>query len=287
MMMTGQPIVLVTGCSTGIGVHIAVGLAQAGHRVVATMRDLGKRHGLLVEAAKAGVELDIRALDVTDPAMIDTCVAELIADYGRIDVLVNNAGAGIIAPLEQTSDADLRWIMDVNFFGVWNLTKAVVPHMRKAAKGRIVSVTSVGGMVGQPLNDAYCAAKFAVEGMMESLAPIALAMGIRVSVVAPGPVNTEFMTSANAASKQATAAMAPPYDRIAENYHALSAKAFSTQGQSSADVAAIVVDVVLSEMPPFRTLTNEMVRAMVAAKAADETGNSVIENFARVVAAWE
>lgn len=285
--MTGQPIVLVTGCSTGIGVHIAVGLAQAGHRVVATMRDLGKRQVLLAEAQKAGVELDLRALDVTEPASIDACVAGLMADYGRIDVLVNNAGAGVLASLEQTSDADLRWIMEVNFFGVWNLTKAVVRHMREAGKGRIVSVTSLGGMVGQPFNDAYCAAKFAVEGMMESLAPIALAMGIRVSVVEPGPVNTEFMTSANAASTQAEAAMTPPYQRIAANYHALSAQAFASQGQSATEVAATVVEVVLAEMPPFRTMTSEMVRAMVAAKAGDETGNSVIENFARVVAGWE
>lgn len=284
--MTGKPVALVTGCSTGVGLHTAVRLAQAGHHVVATMRDMAKRQMLLDEAARLGVELEVRTLDVTDHNSIDACLEGVIADFGRIDVLVNNAGAGIIASLEQTSDADLRWLMEVNFFGVWNLTKAVVPHMRAAGSGRIISLTSVGGMVGQPMNDAYCAAKFAVEGMMESFAPLALPMGIKVSVVAPGPINTEFVASANSASVQSLAAMEPPYDQIAAHYLSLSADAFAAYGQTADEVAEIVVAVATAEKPAFRTLTAPMVRAAVAAKAADESGNSVIENFARIIARW-
>lgn len=284
--MTRSPVALMTGCSTGVGLHTAVRLAQAGYHVIATMRDTGKQQALLDEASRAKVSLDVRPLDVTDQSSIDACVAGVIAEYGRIDLLINNAGSGFFGPLEQTSDADLRRMMEVNFFGVWNTTKAVVPHMRAAGSGRIVSVTSVGGLVGQPLNDAYCAAKFAVEGMMESFAPLALAMGIRVSLVAPGPINTEFVASANSASADALAALPPPYDRIAENYIALSANAFSTYGQTADEVAEIVVAVATAEKPDFRTLTAPMVRAAVAAKSADETGNSVVENFAKVIAGW-
>lgn len=281
--MTRNPVALVTGCSTGVGLFTAIRLAQAGHRVVATMRDVTKRNALHAEAARAGVEPDVRALDVTDQASIENCIASVIADFGRIDVLVNNAGAGIIASLEQTSDADLRRLMEVNFFGVWNTTKAVVPHMRSAGSGRIISLTSVGGMVGQPMNDAYCAAKFAVEGMMEAFAPLALSMGINVSVVAPGPVHTEFVASASAASRDSLAAMAPPYDRFARNYLALSEGAFATYGQTADEVAEIVVAVATADKPDYRTLTSPLVRAAVGAKAADESGNSVIENFATLI----
>lgn len=282
--MAGQPVALVTGCSTGIGLHTAVRLAQAGHLVVATMRDTRRQDQLLAEAGRAGAKVDVRSLDVADAASIPVCVDAIMADYGRIDVLVNNAGAGIHASLEQTSDAELRRLMEVNFFGVWNATKAVVPHMREAGSGRIISVTSIGGIVGQPFNDAYCAAKFAVEGMMESFAPLALEMGIRISVVEPGPVNTEFVASADAASDEIMAAMSPPYDRMLQKYLATSGKAFASLGQPPDEVAAIIVDLACAENPDFRTATSPLVTSVAASKANDPTGNAMVENFAKLFA---
>lgn len=279
-----KPIALVTGCSTGVGLHTAVRLAQAKHHLIATMRDTGKQQPLLDEAAKAGVSLDVRPLDVTEQASIDACVAGIIADHGRIDVLVNNAGAGFLGSLEQTSDADLRRTMEVNFFGVWNTTKAVVPHMRAAGEGRIISVTSVGGLLGQPFNEAYCAAKFAVEGMMEGFAPLAQAMGIKVSLVEPGPINTEFVASVRSSSASAIAGMTAPYDKLAGNYLGATSDVFATYGQTGDEVAEIIVAIATANKPDFRNITSPFAKTAVASKVVDETGNSVVEIFARRIA---
>lgn len=116
-----------------------------------------------------------------DDGSIAECVGETIKSHQRIDALVNNAGSGLRAGLEQTTDDELKRVMDVNFFGVWRMTRAVLPVMRAARSGRIIRVWSIGGLIGQPFNDAYCAAKFAVEGMMDSLAPVGTARHSRVA----------------------------------------------------------------------------------------------------------
>jgi NAD(P)-dependent dehydrogenase (short-subunit alcohol dehydrogenase family) len=278
--MADDHVALVTGCSTGVGLHTAIRLAQAGYHVVATMRDTTRQQSLLDQAAKAGVPVEVRALDVAEQASIEDCVAGVLADHRRIDLLVNNAGAGLLGSLEQTSDADLRRTMEVNFFGVWNATRAVVPHMRERGSGRIISVTSVGGLLGQPFNEAYCAAKFAVEGMMEAFAPLAQQMGIKVSLIEPGPINTEFVASVRSSSQDAIAAMVPPYDRFAAAYMGASGNVFATHGQTGDDIARIIAEVASAENPDFRYLTSDFARATVANKVVDPTGNSVIEVFA-------
>lgn len=156
---------LVTGTSSGIGLHTAIGLARTGVDVVATVRDTGRADALRTAAAAAGVELDIRALDVTDPVG----ARDLVADVGPVDILVNNAGRGAVGTLEQLTDEDLQAQLDTNYLSVARLTRLVLPGMRERGTGRVVTVTSVGGAVGQPFSDAYCAAKFAVEGLMLSL----------------------------------------------------------------------------------------------------------------------
>lgn len=277
--MSGK-VALVTGCSTGVGLHTAVRLAEAGFIVVATMRDPGKQQGLLDEAAKAGVAVEVAPLDVCSQESIDAAVADVIARHGRIDLLVNNAGAGFLGSVEQTSDEDLRRTMETNFFGVWNLTKAALPHMRRVGSGRIISVTSVGGLLGQPFNEAYCAAKFAVEGMMEGLAPLAQQMGIDVCLVEPGPINTEFVASVRSTSQDSIAAMQPPYDRLAQAYMGSSGNVFATYGQTGDDIAQIIADLAVAGKPDFRTLTSDFAKATVATKVVDQTGNSVVEVFA-------
>src|SRR5436190_4618874 len=176
-----------------MGLATAVGLARAGLTVVATMRDTGKGDALRRAAEDAGVEVDVRALDVTDFEQARACVDGVLADHGSVDVLVNNAGRGAVATLEQLSDAQLQEQLEVNYLGVARLTRLVLPSMRAAGSGRVVTVTSVGGAVGQPFADAYCAAKFAVEGLMQSLAPVAAKLGVTVSIVEPGAVGSEFV----------------------------------------------------------------------------------------------
>ena len=267
---------LITGTSSGIGLETAVALATAGFHVVATMRDTARRSRLDARAAEAGVTLDVRELDVENDASIRHCVADVIDRYGRIDLLVNNAGAGYLGAMEQTPDAALQRMMDVNFFGVWRLTQAVLPSMRRAGTGRIISVTSIGGLLGQPFNDAYCASKFAVEGFMESLAPVARRLGIHVSLIEPGAVHSEFVASVMHTSEHLTPELQAAYGEMLNAYTTAASQTYEVAGQTSADVAACIAEVAEVDTPHFRYQTSELIRDMVGRKYIDPTGDSVV-----------
>ncbi|SDX68905.1 Short-chain dehydrogenase [Amycolatopsis xylanica] len=263
-------VALITGTSSGIGLAAAVQAAKAGYRTVATMRDLSRAGKLRAAAAEAGVELDIRALDVTeDPSAV---VAAVLADHGRIDVLVNNAGAGHVGTVEQDSVENFRKTMEVNFFGVVQLTKLVMPALR-ATGGRLITVTSVGGIVGQPFNEAYCAAKFAVEGMMESLAPLAESHGVKVSVIEPGAVATEFVNNVGLDLETAIAAAGPYGDQF-RNYVSRTMQSFSA-AQTPDEVAEVILKAMTDESPAFRIQTSQWAEGFTGLKLADQDGSAV------------
>ena len=269
-------IALVTGTSSGIGMHTAVLLAQSGYTVVATMRNLAKAAPLKQEANAHAVSLDIRHLDVQDGASITACVQDVMRTYGHIDLLVNNAGSGFLGTIEETTLEDLHQVMDVNFFGVWRVTQAVFPVMRAANSGRIVTVSSVGGLIGQPFNDAYCAAKFAVEGLMESLAPVAKRVGIHVCLIEPGPVHTEFVASVREKAARSQTA-AEVYAPMRKAYLAGAMQAFATIGQQGADVGRVIVEAATAEIPHFRYPTSATMSELIARKYVDPTGDAIIE----------
>jgi len=274
--MTPSPepgsVVLVTGASSGIGLETAVAAAKAGFTVAATVRDPARSAALVAAAAEAGVTVDVRRLDVTDAGSVDGCVADVISTYGRLDALVNNAGAAHVSTLELDSLDDIRATLEVNFFGVVAMSRAAMPHLR-ASRGRLLAVTSVGGIVGQPFNEAYCAAKFAVEGFFEGLAPVAATVGVRVSVIEPGAVASSFVANAGL-DPESMLASAGPYAPALAGYLARTAGAFAN-AQSSADAAAVVVATLLADDPAFRVQTSEGARAFVAAKLADLDGSRV------------
>ena len=213
--MTNSPaghtpnVVLITGTSSGIGLHAAIAAAQAGHTVVATMRNLEGTRALLDAADATGVTLDIRRLDVTEAQSVTEVVAGIVGRYGRLDAVVNNAGSGHLGTIENETIDQVRAVMEVNFFGVVGVTRAALPHLR-TSHGRLITVTSVGGVIGQPFNEAYCAAKFAVEGFMESLAPVVRSAGVSVTVVEPGAVATSFVANVGF-DPAAPAAVGDPY----------------------------------------------------------------------------
>lgn len=279
MDTTVRPVALVTGTSSGMGLHAAVELARRGHAVVATMRDTGRDTALRQAAAEAGVELDVRPLDVTDHEAARACVESVLADHGRIDVLVNNAGRGAVGTTEQLGLDEVRDQLEVNYLGPVALTKLVLPHMRAAGSGRVLTVTSVGGAVGQPFADAYCGAKFAVEGFMQSLAVVMLAHGVRVSVVEPAAVASEFV--ANVARPSGVrggaggAGDADPYAAQLEAYLARSAGAFA-DAQSSRDAALAIADAATAEGYRFRWQTSEAATAFVGMSLADTDGSRVL-----------
>ena len=266
-----ESILLISGTSSGIGLASAVAAARAGFTVVATMRDPSRADALRAAAGSAGVSLDLQPLDVTDPASIEACVSYVESTYGRLDALLNNAGAGHLGTIELESVDDVRGVMEVNFFGVVALTKAALPLLR-ASGGRVVTVSSVGGVVGQPFNEAYCAAKFAVEGFMESLTPVAATVGVGVSVIEPGAVTTEFVANVGGSRS----ADGTPYDGALRAYLERTAAAFDpANAQTPEGVAEVIVEVLTSENPPARVQTSEAARRFAGVKLADLDGAHV------------
>ena len=179
--------VLITGCSSGIGEAAARHFAAQGWNVAATMRNPSAAAHL-----KDIANIKLIALDVTDKASIDKAVAETLAAFGAVDALVNNAGYGLFGPFELASDDEIVRQFQTNLFGLFDVTRAVLPTMRAQRSGVIVNISSIGGLTTFPLNSLYHATKFAVVGFSESLNFELAPFGVKVKVVAPGGVATDF-----------------------------------------------------------------------------------------------
>lgn len=189
-------IAVITGTSSGIGLLTAVELAGQGFRVVASMRDLGRRGRLdeAAAAAKVGDAIDVRRLDVTDFGAIPAFVEGVVRDHGRIDVLVNNAGFAVAGFAEDVGLDEIRLQFETNFFGQVALTQAVIPVMRRQGSGHIIMVSSISGLHGAPTVSSYSAAKHALEGWSESVRLEVNALGIKVVLVEPGSFQTDIWT---------------------------------------------------------------------------------------------
>ncbi|MCG6498757.1 SDR family NAD(P)-dependent oxidoreductase [Kitasatospora sp. A2-31] len=269
-------VVLITGTSSGIGLATAVAAARAGFTTVATLRDPARAGALTEAAARAGVTLDIRPLDVTEPASVAACVDGVAETHGRLDAVVNNAGVSNFDPTLEMSTMDaLRANLEVNFFGVIAVSRAALPLLR-ACGGRLVTIGSVHGVVGQPFNEAYCAAKFAVEGFMESLAPVAAAHGVRVSVVVPGFVpDTEFGVFPDINRRTIEAASGPYAPTFADYLAWVGGQGWEAAGQPAREVAEVVVRTLRAERPAFRVPTNDWAAEYLEQKLADPDGAAV------------
>lgn len=184
-----NPVWFITGCSTGFGRELADLALKRGWRVVATARDPSKLDDLVSGFEDQALAL---RLDVTDPAQVKESVRQAEKKFGRIDVLVNNAGYGYLAAIEEGEDEAVRAMFETNVFGLVDMTKAVLPLMRKQRRGHIVNISSIGGLVGFAATGYYHATKYAVEGLSESLAIETEPLGIKVIVVEPGPFRTDW-----------------------------------------------------------------------------------------------
>jgi NAD(P)-dependent dehydrogenase (short-subunit alcohol dehydrogenase family) len=235
---------LVTGASVGFGRAIAKEVLGRGGRVVATARDRGSIADLETGAADRVLALP---LDVTQQDQIAAAVRAAEARFGRIDVLVNNAGYGFLSGMEEASDAEARTQFDVNFFGLVAMTKAVLPLMRRQRSGRIVNLSSAAGVFGVGGSAFYTASKFAVEGLSECLAQEVAPFGIGVLIVEPGAFRTEFFGRS----------MAKPANPIAD-YESLAAtraqldKMDGLQPGNPVLAATAIVDTVLAGAPRLR-----------------------------------
>lgn len=183
---------LVTGSSRGLGRAFTKAALRAGHRVVATARDSAHLSDI---ASTFGENVRTVSLDVTNEAQAKDAVDASMQAFGGLDVLVNNAGYGNVAPVEDTSIADFRAQIETNLFGVIIMTKAVLPYFRERGSGHIIQITSIGGRIGPTGRAAYAAAKFGVEGFSESLSKEVGPLGVKVTIVEPGGFRTDFAGS--------------------------------------------------------------------------------------------
>jgi len=199
-------VAVITGSSSGFGLLTAIELAKAEFRVVASMRDLGRRQKLDQAAAAAGVaaRIDVRALDVTDFDAIPAFVDQILRDYGSVDVLINNAGFAVAGFAEDIKLDELRRQFETNFFGAVAMTKAVLPTMRRQGSGHIIQISSIGGVSGSVTVSSYNASKHALEGWSESLRLEVNSLGIKVVLVEPGAFLTDIWTRGAVMGEQAT-----------------------------------------------------------------------------------
>lgn len=196
-----QEVVLITGCSSGMGLATSVYLAKKGYKVYASMRDLAEKEKLIIGAKEAGVLVELIQLDVTDEISIKNAVNTILKKEGQIDILVNNAGFGFAGFLEDCSMKEIKDQFETNFFGLIRVTNEVLPSMRKQKQGRIVNISSIGGKIAFPVLSIYSASKFAVEALTESLRIELAPFGIQVTAIEPTNVKTNFQSSARAAEK--------------------------------------------------------------------------------------
>ena len=179
----------VTGCSTGFGRALATELLERGYRVVVTARNTTQVADIVY--GKEDRALTIQ-LDVTNQEEIDAAVQTVMNTWGRIDVLVNNAGIGYFGALEESDEAEIRKMFEINVFGLANMTKAVLPVMRAQRSGHILNISSIGGLTAYPALSFYHATKFAVDGMSESLSKEVAPLGIKVTIICPSGFRTDW-----------------------------------------------------------------------------------------------
>ncbi|KAG5279255.1 hypothetical protein AALO_G00075780 [Alosa alosa] len=279
--------VLVTGCSSGIGLAVAVRLAKDDlkrFKVVATMRNLERRQALERAAGETlDHTLEIRQLDACSEDSIRECVNSL--PDRRVDVLVNNAGVGMIGPLECQSVGAMQELFNTNFFGLARLVKEVLPDMKRRQSGHIVVMSSVMGIQGLLFNDVYSASKFAVEGFCESLAVQAMKFNIKMTLVEPGPVVTEFERKVyeDAADMDLSGTDEETAKIFKQIYLPYSRKVFTSLGQTPEEVAEQTFQLIVSRDPPFRHQTNRLYMPLTAMKHADPTGRLPIDTFYKLV----
>jgi len=253
---------LITGCSTGIGREIARAVLARGERAAVTARNPDAVAELV--AAHPGRALAL-ALDVTDPAQIAAAVTAAEQAFGAIDVLVNNAGYGYMAALEEGEDAEVRKLFDTNYFGVVNLLKAVLPGMRSRKRGHVINMSSMTGLVTNPPNIYYSCTKYALEALTEGLAKEVAVFGIRVTAIEPGGFRTDWATRSMQESST-------PMDEYAETVGVrkqlikLAGDKLPGDPRRIADAVVLVANL---EKPPLHLLLGHDVLAAFRQKLAD------------------
>jgi len=239
---------LVTGCSSGIGYSTCLLLARNNFKVYGTVRNLSKAKKIQEVIDKEKIPLKIILLDVNDSESIQNAIRDILYDSRKIDVLINNAGYGMFGPIEDITTEDVKLQFETNFFGVIRLIKEIVPIMRKQGNGTIVNISSMVGRFGVPLNAAYVSSKFAIEGLSESISYELAEFGIKIIVIEPGVVQTNFFNNLKINGLDTSS----PYYELMKKRVSFLKIAMKNSPTSSSQVANTILDALNSKRPEFR-----------------------------------
>jgi NAD(P)-dependent dehydrogenase (short-subunit alcohol dehydrogenase family) len=271
MTQSPQRVWFITGASTGFGRLLAEQTLRAGHKVIATARKPEQIANLSHHYSDRCVVLP---LDVTDPGQVDSAVTQAFSQFGQVDVLVNNAGYGLAGGIEEVSEAEFMPMFETNVFGLLRVTRAFLPYLRKQRSGHILNLSSIGGLLASPGLGYYSATKFAVEGLSESLAAEVAPLGIRVTIIEPGPFRTDFLGRSGVLAKTRIA----DYDGTAANMRKYFAENDGKQPGDPARAVRAMMQVVESPNPPLRLLLGASALQRLRTKFG---------NWEKEIAAWE
>ena len=262
-------VAIVTGSSTGIGYETSLILARNGFLTYATMRNLNKSEDMKLTVAKENLPIQIKQLDVTEDLSVKNAIQEISSETGRIYVLVNNAGYGLHGDFEDLAMDEVKAQYETNVYGLMRTTQAVLPIMRKQKSGTIVNISSGAGRFGFPGGSAYVSTKFAVEGLSESMSYELEQFGIKVVIVEPGVIRTNFMDGLVIAKKSQDPNS--PYSQIMQKI-ATGFEEMMKNASSPDLVAKVVLNAIRDKNPSLRYLAGNDVEAWLGGnrKIADE-----------------
>lgn len=256
-------VALITGCSSGIGYETALMLARNGFHTFATMRNTKKSDSLEEIIKKERLDLNIRELDVNDDTSIENTIKCIKREANRIDVLINNAGYGLVGFFEDLTLDEIRNQFETNFFGVLNITKKIIPIMRLQKSGTIINVSSGAGQVGFPGISAYVSTKFAIEGFSESLMYELFPYGIKVVIIEPGVIKTNFFR--NCIVSEHSMKKSSPYSRSLDKFQK-NVELMQEHATSPIDVAKVIIQVLGNNEPKQRYIVGNDVAMILEAK---------------------
>ncbi len=261
---------MITGTSQGFGLELVRKALGRGDSVIATSRDPQK---VSAAAPQASQRLLALSMNLRDAGQIASAVQAGLARFGRIDVLVNNAGHGLFGAVEEATDAEIAHLYETNIYGLLRVTRAVLPHMRERRSGHIVNLSSVGGLIGLPGFGIYNSTKFAVEGLSEALAKEVAPLGIRVTIVEPGPFRTNFLGN----SLTLTGKTVADYEETVGRARAALGSRHGKQPGDPPRAAEAIVTAVTAENPPLHLLLGSFAYDSVTAK---------FESMRKEIEAW-
>ncbi|XP_019291005.2 17-beta-hydroxysteroid dehydrogenase type 1 isoform X2 [Panthera pardus] len=286
-----RTVVLITGCSSGIGLHLALRLASDPSRrfkVYATLRDL-RAQGPLREAAQSRGcppgSLEMLQLDVRDADSVAAARARVTE--GRVDVLVCNAGRGLLGPLEVQEAGAVGSVLDVNVAGTVRTLQAFLPDMKRRRSGRVLVTGSMGGLMGLPFNAVYCASKFAIEGLCESLAVLLPPFGVHVSLIECGPVRTAFQEKLEGGPGGALDGADAETRDLFSRYQRHLERIFHEAAQDPEEVTEVFLAALRSPRPALRYFSTERFLPLVRMRLTDPSGRSYVAAMHRAVFAEE